>query len=113
MDEPTERISKSKGWLMIGVAILFDLIGFVPFLNIATAIANLMLFPIWFHLLGASYIKNRRMLGWTVVTSAIGLIPFVSSVLPELTLGVVRNVRFIQKEDKQKAQQTKNFVLHR
>ncbi len=100
MNPPKERISKEKGWMMIGTAVLFDVIGLIPFVNIAADIAYLMLFPAWFYMLGASFVKKPSMLWWTIATSAVGFIPVISTFLPELTVGVVRNVLYVQREDR-------------
>jgi|GEM_PF-6474910 len=95
-----ERIPIEKAVLMVGTAALFDFIGLIPLVNIATSMANLLLFPFWFYLSGASYTKKPSMLWWTLITSAIGLIPVVSTFLPELTLGVLRNVLYVRREDR-------------
>lgn len=110
MNPPVERISKTTGWLMIGTAILFDVIGLIPLINIAPAIANFVLFPIWFYTRGVTYTKNKSVLWWTAVTSVIGLVPFLSSVLPELTTGVVRNVLHVRKQDKKAVKDYENYV---
>ncbi len=102
-DEPVERIPKSKAEQMIGVAVILELIGIIPLVHIVIAIGNLVLYPLWFSSLGASYFKDPKdlkMFWWTLVTFLIGLIPVIGEILPELTTGVVRNVLYVQAQDR-------------
>ncbi len=100
MQEPKERIPKSTGWVMIGTAIFLDLLNIIPGLNIIVDVAYIMLFPAWFYLRGASFTKNPAMLKTTVIAFIIGFIPFLSSIIPELSGSVIKNVRFVQDEDR-------------
>lgn len=110
--EPKEaRVSILMGGLMVGVAILFDIIqalldllgGLIPPLLIIpwfmSGVAFIVFF-IWFKLLDVNYLdRNAAVKLLTMLVSAAAeLIPFIN-MIPALTLGVVALVTISRFED--------------
>jgi|CXWK01.1.fsa_nt_gi hypothetical protein len=99
---PEPRISKSTGYLMIGTAIVLDLIGIIPVAHWIVDAAWVIIFPLWFGVHNASFFKgkDKSSLVWMGVTFLLELIPVLADFLPGLSLTVVRNVLHVQKQDK-------------
>jgi len=87
---------------MIGTAVLLDLIGIIPGVHWVVDFGYIVIFPLWFGISDASFVKgvNRSSLKWTIVTFIIEFIPAVADVLPAMTVSVIRNVWFVQSQDK-------------
>lgn len=101
-EAPEPRISKSTGYLMIGTAIVLDLIGIIPVAHWVVDAAWVIIFPLWFGAHNASFFKgkDKSSLVWMGVTFLLELIPVLADFLPGLSLTVVRNVLHVQKQDK-------------
>ena len=93
-----QRINNITAGFMIAVAIVFDLISIIPFINILVDIVAWLVFGFWFALLGVGFINPRRFA--VMATSFIvGAIPVVST-LPELTVAIIVTILMVKSEDK-------------
>jgi len=97
--EQRNRIPASTARAMLAIALVFDLIGVIPLVNILSTIATWIIFPVWFWRRGAKFTKSPKMIGYSAVSFVVGLIPLINKILPELFLGVYMNIRLIKKED--------------
>jgi hypothetical protein len=97
----TQRISNLNAGLMVIVALLFDLVGVVPVLNIVTEFIALLIFGLWFFFLGVGFMNPRRF-ATVLIATVIELIPIVS-ILPGLTVAVIITIVTVRSEDKLKS----------
>ena len=77
--------------VMMGIAILFDLISFIPIVNIFSGFIAWSIFYAIFYFKGISFTKNKQILATSIVAFVIGVIPGVSA-LPELTVAVALQI---------------------
>jgi hypothetical protein len=94
----TERISNFTAGLMVIVALLFDLVGIIPLVNILSQFTALLIFGLWFFFLGVGFINPQRFAA-ALISTVIELIPFVS-ILPGLTVAVIICIVTVRTEDK-------------
>jgi predicted branched-subunit amino acid permease len=118
-DEPqTQSIEKSKikyragffiGGFLITLAFVFDIVEAILALFTAGVgsyvkdFAEIIVFPILFWIFKIPFWKgNKRVAKITasIVTVLVSLIPFVSDILPELTIGVLVTILYSRVEDR-------------
>lgn len=93
------RITNTSAFLMVGTAIVFDLISIVPVIGQAVAVVgSAIVFLIWFLILRLPLISPKKLL--TIALSYLGESVPAISVLPLITLGVILMIVFTRAEDK-------------
>lgn len=99
------RISPIIASLMIGLALIYDLIKFLlSFILMGWIVAlwSFLTFWFWFTYLGVSYMKPSKMQGAKIASlglpAILGSLPLISA-LPAETLGVSTNIAAIYAED--------------
>lgn len=93
-----KKIGLLNAGAMTVVAVLFDILSFIPYLNILTGILAWTIFTIWFFILGFGFINIRRF-GIMLASLATEVTPF-ASMLPTLTVGVVAMILMINWKSK-------------
>lgn len=93
------KIGMFSSIAMIVVALFFDLLSLIPFLNIIIALVAWCIFFLWFFLMGTSFDKHPETLAIAGGCFVFGLIPFFSA-LPEITAGIVANLLIIRIREK-------------
>jgi len=98
--EPTkrQRINSVAIIFMVAIAIIFDLISLIPFVNIVSELIAYAIFGLWFYLLGVGFMNPKRF-AVAAVSAIIGFIPFLS-MLPELTVAVIVVILMVKSEDR-------------
>jgi len=103
--ESQNRISWLTAITMAMIVLFLDILSVIPLANYVAYGIYLLLFPMWFAIVGAPY--RAKSWGWTFGLSIISILPIVS-VLPELTFNVVRHILSVWKEDKEHNKQVEN-----
>ncbi len=81
------KISGLNAIGLVIVSLFFDILSFVPLLNIITGLIGWFIFSLWFFLLGFGLLEGRRLV--TMMSSMIiEVVPFLSW-LPTMTIGVI------------------------
>ncbi len=103
--EKKERISSIEAMLMIGVALVIDLVqAFLEFilvgivLNPFISIFAALTFWFWFHAKGVSFMSGKK-IATSSVSALIEIFPILGG-LPALTVGVLAMVSIVKTEDK-------------
>ncbi|MFA6094564.1 MAG: hypothetical protein WC757_01605 [Candidatus Paceibacterota bacterium] len=108
--EPRDRISKTTMYVMVSIGFVYDLLGLIPFVNIATAIVAPFHFWAWFKIKGAKYIEpNAIDITKKVSMWILEAIPVVGEILPGLTLQVYFAARKVRKDDKAYNEEQENM----
>ena len=97
-DVKPQRIDNIIAGLMIFTALIFDVLSIIPWVNIITDIAAILLFGLWFMLLGVGFMNPRRIATWATA-GIIEAIPILS-ILPGITVGVAATIFMVKLEDK-------------
>ncbi len=97
-DKPQSRIDNITAGFMIAVAIIFDLLSLIPFVNIVVDVAAVLLYGIWFAIKGVGFINPRRF-ATMMVTVIIEAIPAISF-LPGFTIAIIVTILMIKSEDR-------------
>lgn len=85
-EEPAHQVATIWKVLMIGLAVVFDLVSLFPGVNEGTVLISNMIFIPWFFLLGMNFTGKRiASLG---VAGIAEIIPFIS-IFPMITINVV------------------------
>lgn len=79
------------------VAILFDLLSLIPFLNIITNMLFLIMFGVFLFMNGISILEYREIMAIVMVGGVIGFVPFLS-MLPENIGMTVATIIFTNKK---------------
>jgi hypothetical protein len=109
---PKQRISVVTGIFMIAIAFIIDaaqfLVVFIPGVDVVLdfflGILAIMIFGVWFFLLGVNYFsgsKSGTKLATMLTTAIIEAVPLVDA-LPGLTLGISTLIWATRKEDAEK-----------
>lgn len=86
MEKQTPKIGAVTTASMIFLALIFDAISLIPFVNLTSAFVAWLIFGTWFYLLGLGFANPRRIA--TIGTSfLIEFIPIIS-MIPSITFGV-------------------------
>lgn len=93
------KIGMFSSIAMIVVALFFDLLSLIPFLNIVVAFVAWCIFFLWFFLVGASFNNHPETLAIAGGCFVFGLIPFFSAI-PEITAGILANLLIIRIKEK-------------
>lgn len=96
---PKFRIDNGTAFLMIGIALIYDLISLIPFVNDFSEIFAALHFWLWFQLRGVSIFKSKNILAVQIVTVIIEFIPIVS-MLPAVAFATWRTITISKVEDK-------------
>lgn len=97
-DKPQPRIDNVTAGLMVALAVAFDLLSLIPFVNIVVDVAALVSYGIWFAIKGVGFINPRRF-ATMVVTVVVEAIPALS-VLPGFTVAIIATILMIKSEDR-------------
>lgn len=92
------RINSLNAGLLIFVAIIFDLLSIIPFLNVITSFVAWLIFLVWFYILGVGFINPKRF-ATIAISFIIGVIPILS-ILPELTIAIIATIIMVKSEDR-------------
>lgn len=98
MDQKPQRISNFQGACLIVVALFFDLLSLIPVVNVLVSGLAVLLFGVWFYMLGVGFINPRRFVT-AAITYLMETIPFISW-LPSLTVAVTAIILMVKSEDK-------------
>lgn len=100
--EEKNRIPKTVEYLMIAVALFYDLLSFIPIVNIVTWILDKLTFGMWFFMRGAGWVGffNAKKPTSETLLYIAGFIPILS-MIPEVTARIYRSIKMIQYEDKE------------
>ncbi len=97
---PRDRIPKQTMYLIVGTALVYDLVGLIPFVNIATAVIAPVHFWFWFKIKNAKYIEPKGSdITKKVTVWILEAIPVVGDVLPGITLQAFFAARKVRKDD--------------
>jgi hypothetical protein len=111
MGEENQRITSGTKYLMMGVALFFDVLSLVPGLNVITAFLGYGTIWFWFLTKNVVFTKNPKMVKSVLGGLAIEMLPFFSW-LPAITRSVWRIATLSQIEDR-KAAMKSNLKLTR
>ena len=103
------RISNTTASILLTVAIFFDVLSLVPFLDIAIDFIAWLVFFLWFYHLGVGLTSPKK-LAAPVISFFIEIIPGLS-ILPSISLAVAASIGIITLEDyrnKETAQSIEN-----
>lgn len=93
------RISGTQASLLVGAAVIFDLISLIPAVGQAIAtVGSIVVFSIWFLVLGVPLVSPKKLVAW-VSAGIIELIPLISA-LPGITAGVILMIAITRTEDR-------------
>jgi hypothetical protein len=93
------RISSTQGVLLVGTAIIFDLISLIPAIGQILAIVGAaVVFSIWFLILHIPLVSPKKLLGWATA-GLVEAIPIISWI-PSITGGVILMIAITRAEDK-------------
>lgn len=93
------RFNTIEKIIMVFLALFFDLLSIIPFLNILINVLAWFIFSLWFTINGLPPNSYYKVTGTAVLAFVIGLVPFVS-ILPEITTSIVVILTIIHMEDK-------------
>ncbi|MEN9604566.1 MAG: hypothetical protein RJB39_251 [Candidatus Parcubacteria bacterium] len=93
------RISTLEAFIAIAVALIFDALSLIPFLNILIDVLAWFVFGIWLITNGVPPKMGYRITGTASLSFIIGFIPIVSW-LPEITASIIFIILSIKAEEK-------------
>lgn len=97
-DKPRSRIDNTTASFMIVVALIFDLLNWIPFVNIVIAIIAWLIFGLWFYIKGVGFLNPRR-LATAAGGFLIEVIPLLAW-LPGLTTAIIITIIMVKSEDR-------------
>jgi len=83
---------------MIAVAIFYDVLSFIPGINLISEIFGIGTFALWWYFSGIGLINTKKIVTWAT-SGFVELIPAVSA-LPSFTAGVIITVLLTRAEEK-------------
>ena len=89
---------KSLLFFMIAVAVIFDLLSLIPFVNIVVDVVAILTFGLWFAIKGLGFLNPRRF-ATMMVTVIVEAVPALS-VLPAFTASIIATILMIKSEDR-------------
>ncbi len=100
MAEPKEpRINSTQAALLVGTAVVFDLVSLIPAIGQAIAtVGSAVVFCIWFLILHVPLISPKKLLTWSLAY-LVELVPVLSA-LPGITTGVILMIAITRTEDR-------------
>lgn len=98
MDQKPQRINNFQGASLILVAIILDLLSLIPVVNILVSGLAVLIFGVWFYMLGVGFINPRRFAA-AAMSFLVEIIPFISW-LPGITVAVITTIIMVKSEDK-------------
>lgn len=84
--------------LMLIVGIILDIASIVPVLNFFTDFVAIIVFGIWFYVLGMGIVNARKLAG-PIVAMIIEAVP-AASIIPSITLSIIITYILIRIENK-------------
>lgn len=93
------RIDNKTVWLMIAVAIFFDIISLIPVANVAAVIFGGGTFGLWFYFKGLGLVSPKKIAVWGSNLLAESFLA-VSTVWPGFMVGVIIMIIISRTEDK-------------
>lgn len=98
-EKKESKISDTTAALMIGTAVILDLISIIPVVGQAFAsVGSFVIFLIWFLILGLPLVTPKKLLT-TLSAYIIEFIPAISA-LPAITVGVILMIVLTRAEEK-------------
>src|SRR5688572_26613394 len=92
------RISSTSAALLVGTAVVFDVVSAVPAIGQAiAAVGSAVVFGIWFVILGVPLVSPKKLLTWSLAY-LVEVIPAISA-LPAITTGVILMIAITRTED--------------
>lgn len=97
--EKKERINTTNASLMIGTALILDVISAAPIVGqIVADVGSFVIFLIWFLILGLPLLSPKKITVYAV-SFVVSIVPVLSA-LPEITLAIVAFILITRAEDK-------------
>ena len=98
MAKPSPRINTLNAIGLISLAALLDIISLIPLINIAVDLLAMIIFGLWFYLLGVGFINPRRFIT-ALAALIVEFIPILSG-LPGFTVAVIATIVMVKSEDR-------------
>ena len=93
------RISSTQASLLVGTAVIFDLISFIPAIGQALSlVGSVVVFSIWFLILRVPLVSPKKLVTWATA-GLVEAIPLISA-LPGITTGVILMIAITRTEDR-------------
>lgn len=98
MDHKKSRINNFSAGSLILVALLLDLVSLIPVVNIVSSFLAILIFGVWFYILGVGFINPKRF-ATAIIALVVEMVPVISW-LPGLTAAVIATVIMVKSEDR-------------